>query len=227
MNKLCAKCKIEKDTLDFYKRGKKVKSLHPYCKSCAVSVRVQFISTIRDSLKKGRNCCVCGYNKTHLALDFHHVNPKEKKGEIARMIVTANNKNSNKLFDELKKCILVCRNCHVEIHDNIVDGTLYQKYEPPKDLVFSIRKPGTGTIVKDRNRLYLESRKIREAKLKSIKDIIINNINLFYTWGGKTKLAKMSGVSGTHVVRIVKKLCAHDGIRTHISQRFEDVRSSN
>lgn len=57
----------------------------------------------------GGKCSICGYNKCLTALEFHHINPKEK--EIY---------NSHWKFErnkmELDKCILVCANCHREIH---------------------------------------------------------------------------------------------------------------
>ena len=63
---------------------------------------------------KINGCAICGYNKNPCALDFHHVNPKDKK-----MIIDAGTiDNSNKrIADELNKCILLCANCHRVIHD--------------------------------------------------------------------------------------------------------------
>lgn len=61
---------------------------------------------------KGGCCSICGYNKSLYSLDFHHVNPKEKAFGIARR-----NSTFVKLKPELDKCILVCRNCHGEIHE--------------------------------------------------------------------------------------------------------------
>ena len=64
---------------------------------------------------KGGKCILCGYDRCIKALDFHHLNPKEKDFSIS--------KNCNKAWDkvkiELDKCILVCSNCHREVHDNM------------------------------------------------------------------------------------------------------------
>lgn len=62
---------------------------------------------------KGGCCEVCGYNKSFRALQFHHLNPKEKDFNVGG--VTTLNETVKK---ELDKCILVCSNCHAEIHDN-------------------------------------------------------------------------------------------------------------
>lgn len=56
-------------------------------------------------------CSICGYDRCTAALEFHHVDPNEKQYSIA---------HSKKAFESLKpeldKCILVCSNCHREIH---------------------------------------------------------------------------------------------------------------
>lgn len=61
-------------------------------------------------------CCICGFDKFQEALEFHHVNPKEKAfGIMSGNVVT---KSLKKQLQELKKCILVCANCHRGIHYN-------------------------------------------------------------------------------------------------------------
>jgi hypothetical protein len=59
---------------------------------------------------KGGKCCICGYNKCAAALDFHHI----KKKSFA--IGTRGGLSLNKLKKEADKTILVCKNCHAEIH---------------------------------------------------------------------------------------------------------------
>ena len=44
-------------------------------------------------------------------MDFHHINPQEKDFQIS-----GGTKSFESLKSELDKCILVCRNCHSEIH---------------------------------------------------------------------------------------------------------------
>ena len=63
---------------------------------------------------KGGKCEICGYNKCIEALEFHHINPKEKDFNIS-----GGTKSFNSLKSELDKCILVCANCHREIHSGI------------------------------------------------------------------------------------------------------------
>lgn len=70
---------------------------------------------------KGGKCCVCGYNKYLGALEFHHLNPNEKDFGISNKGYT---RSFEKVKEELDKCILVCSNCHKEIHAGLIDISL-------------------------------------------------------------------------------------------------------
>ncbi len=60
----------------------------------------------------GGKCHICGYNKCLAAMDFHH--PKgNKEGSIHSFL---KNESRQKLLKEAKKCILLCANCHREVH---------------------------------------------------------------------------------------------------------------
>lgn len=63
---------------------------------------------------KGGRCEICGYDKCMDALDFHHLSPKEKDFNIS-----GGTKSFESIKSELDKCILVCANCHREIHAGI------------------------------------------------------------------------------------------------------------
>lgn len=58
---------------------------------------------------KGGKCTVCGYSKCLTALEFHHTNPEEKETYNSHWTFKRNK-------NELDKCILVCANCHRELH---------------------------------------------------------------------------------------------------------------
>jgi len=57
----------------------------------------------------GGKCSMCGYNKCIDALDFHHINPLNKKK-------LSKHPTYEKLKEEVKKCVLLCSNCHREVH---------------------------------------------------------------------------------------------------------------
>lgn len=66
--------------------------------------------------KSGGKCVICGYNKSIRALHFHHLDPKEKDFRISIGSIS-----KELLLNEIKKCILVCSNCHCEIHDEMYE----------------------------------------------------------------------------------------------------------
>lgn len=66
---------------------------------------------------KGNECQLCGYNKCITALEFHHLNPHEKDFNISRYT----NLKWDSVVSEVDKCIMVCANCHREIHAGLRD----------------------------------------------------------------------------------------------------------
>jgi len=74
-----------------------------------------------EDVKKmvGDSCWICKYNKTWKNLCFHHIDPEDKLfGLSTRELVGT---KWSKVIKEMKKCILVCYNCHGEIHDNLIN----------------------------------------------------------------------------------------------------------
>lgn len=66
---------------------------------------------------KGGKCQCCGYNKYVGALEFHHINSEEKDFGISAKGYT---RSWKRVKEELDKCILVCANCHREIHAGVI-----------------------------------------------------------------------------------------------------------
>ena len=62
----------------------------------------------------GGKCCKCGYNKCIAALAFHHIDPATKEYTIASMF--KNPTKTDLIIEEIKKCALLCSNCHHELH---------------------------------------------------------------------------------------------------------------
>lgn len=65
---------------------------------------------------KGSKCTICGYNKCQRALSFHHLNPKKKDFGLSVKGLT---RSEDKVKKEIDKCVLLCANCHMEVHKNI------------------------------------------------------------------------------------------------------------
>ena len=65
---------------------------------------------------KGNKCLLCGYSKCQRALSFHHIDPSKKNFDLSSRGLT---RSWAKIEEEIKKCVLICANCHMEIHDRI------------------------------------------------------------------------------------------------------------
>ena len=70
---------------------------------------------------KGGQCSICGYNKNIAVLSFHHINDENNQKEYDISIRMGNRCSLETLKKEADKCILVCENCHREIHQKELD----------------------------------------------------------------------------------------------------------
>lgn len=62
----------------------------------------------------GGKCSICGYSKNYSALAFHHQDPNEKdQGLDLRKL---SNSTLEWCVKESNKCVLLCMNCHSEVH---------------------------------------------------------------------------------------------------------------
>jgi predicted transcriptional regulator len=62
----------------------------------------------------GGKCKLCAYDRHEGALQFHHLDPSQKDFQIG-----GKSNSYEKLLEEAKKCILLCSNCHSEVHAGI------------------------------------------------------------------------------------------------------------
>lgn len=77
-------------------------------------------STKQRMIDSMGGCCqICGYSKSLNALEFHHIDPTLKDFGIGGQ--RSNPKSWVKMISELKKCILLCSNCHKEFHSGITE----------------------------------------------------------------------------------------------------------
>ena len=71
-----------------------------------------FLAKIKQA--KGGRCEKCGYNTCLGALEFHHIDPTQKDFTISN-----DHFRLEEAIEESKKCILLCANCHRELHNGL------------------------------------------------------------------------------------------------------------
>jgi hypothetical protein len=81
------------------------------CRSAAVAKRRR---TVKQKLvdEAGGACVLCGYSRWPGALQFHHVEPGTKEFHLAQR---GHSRSIAKSRAEMRKCVLLCANCHAEI----------------------------------------------------------------------------------------------------------------
>lgn len=98
----------------------KGKNARVRCKKC----NVERVSDRRRKVKcilveeAGGKCIICGYNKCVAALHFHHKDPSGKDFNLA---LKGETRSIDSMREEASKCILVCANCHSEIHAGVTN----------------------------------------------------------------------------------------------------------
>ncbi len=93
---------------------------------CSIKCKNKFnVDLLRKNLKikaldyKGGKCERCGYCKCPRALQFHHLDPSEKDFGISCKGYT---RPWETIRTELDKCLLLCANCHAEVHEEEEQG---------------------------------------------------------------------------------------------------------
>lgn len=116
--KICTKCGQSKPFKDFYKKGGRKQGYASECKPC-------FNKTTHERQKKnkqkyinymGGKCSICSYNRCMEALEFHHLDPSTKEINLS----SGRGYSFERAKKELDKCVLICSNCHREIHAGLI-----------------------------------------------------------------------------------------------------------
>jgi hypothetical protein len=106
--KKCSKCQTNKDQSNFYGRNAWCKScFNAYCHERWKARKLKAVELM------GGSCSKCDYNRNLSALEFHHIDPKTKEFNWKQVC----KKPWDQVIQELSKCIIVCKNCHAEIHN--------------------------------------------------------------------------------------------------------------
>lgn len=119
-----------------WKNNNKIKNVE-YRRKTRIKIRGWF-----DEYKKTLKCENCGYNKCQESLDFHHKDSNKKEFSIGQALFRY---SKNKIMEEIKKCIILCANCHRELHYNEKQDEIKKQKEDysklvnkPKKTIYSI-----------------------------------------------------------------------------------------
>lgn len=129
--KVCSVCDEDKVVGDFYRDKHRPDGLACKCKKCYKEYADIYRLNNRGRIKarrraflieqrmkaieyKGGKCIRCGYNsyKYLRVFQFHHIDPKEKE-----VIFSFASNTFETYKDELDKCVLLCANCHMAVHE--------------------------------------------------------------------------------------------------------------
>jgi hypothetical protein len=65
-----------------------------------------------DNFKRREGCNTCGKHEDTQPLEFHHVNAEDFSFTISEHLMIG----WQQIWDEIQKCIVLCRECHVQRH---------------------------------------------------------------------------------------------------------------
>tara|TARA_Y100000034_G_C6853007_1_gene387210 strand:- start:426 stop:1067 length:642 start_codon:yes stop_codon:yes gene_type:complete len=114
----CVKCDLTKPTDCFYKLKSKTRTgRHKTCKDCHTLRKKQKWRALKEKYLNalGAYCHNCGHDEFIASLQFHHV--QEKDMNISQIVYS----ESGKVHEELKKCCVLCANCHSAFHANEIE----------------------------------------------------------------------------------------------------------
>ncbi len=129
INKKCSICKEDKPFDSFHKDKKSKDGHFGYCKPCRKNNDAKYYRTsnkqeisyarrhkmraIITRYKRFKGCCNC--NEGHpCCLDFHHLRDK------LFVIALASDYGWTVVKEEIRKCVVICANCHRKLHAGII-----------------------------------------------------------------------------------------------------------
>lgn len=133
--KVCRQCKKTKPINNFFADAKSNDGVSPRCKECTAKYLNKFYrKDIERRREKSRNVafnrgidsaffvydylirsggCPCGETRIE-CLMFHHKNEEQKEFNISESL--SGNLTNAEILNEIRKCVVVCSNCHADIH---------------------------------------------------------------------------------------------------------------
>lgn len=202
-NKKCPQCEEEKKVCEFHL--KKTESRYSsWCKKCLYKYqKKRWIDRKKKAVHlMGSECSICGYDKNYAALDFHHVDPSEKEADWKSLRL----KKWDSVIKELQKCVLLCKNCHAEVHNPdlttgdsscLKDNVLLNRGLKPTGSCPVCDSPVYGTLCCSVSCSSVSRRKVIRPSADELKDLIKDN--------SYVQLGKMFSVSDVTIKKWAKQ----------------------
>ena len=159
----------------------------------------------------GGSCSICGYCKCEEVMEFHHLDPSTKEtswGQIRGSI-----KSWDSIVDEMQKCVMLCSNCHKEVHagvshipDNVkrldLEATNYKNIE--KQLMMD-KCPHCETLKKKDKKTCGNIRCVSKRPVRKVNWLEVDLIELMNKYKSFEAAGDALNVSGAAVSRQWKK----------------------
>lgn len=131
----CTKCKEEKPVSEFYKNKRSKRGYQTHCKQCRskdykekygvgeyrerilkrnsayAKIRTKDLKQWYYKLLLEKSCVLCGESHP-AALQFNHINPKDKLANVSFLV--GNKFSKETILKEINKCEVLCANCHAK-----------------------------------------------------------------------------------------------------------------
>jgi transposase len=89
------------------------------CRRCRIEAVVRRRRRVKQTLvaEAGGCCQICHYSRCLAALEFHHLDPSAKAFAVSKRGAHS----IARLRTEVRKCVLLCSNCHAEVEAGLVE----------------------------------------------------------------------------------------------------------
>ncbi len=126
--KICFRCKNNKDTSEFYNRKDRKSGIASSCKDCQNNLSVLGERKRKQKAVElmGGKCFDCKNIFENCIYDFHHLYGKDKNWTTVKKVT------EKKAKEELKKCVMLCANCH-KIRHIVISHHASKNLPPIKD----------------------------------------------------------------------------------------------
>ena len=165
----------------------------------------------------GGRCVLCGYERCVTALEFHHIDPTSKDFNVTG---SRDTRSFASMIAEIRKCVLVCANCHREIHfglvdvdelsgRQIIDDDIISKYTTELEAVKAANKFKKGENSKIRKLAKLEWEQMHPHTARATYKVNWSQYDVFQLLEEHKSyeaVGRLLGVTGAAIKRRVKHL---------------------